>query len=159
MKENIQTGLLIFAVILLMFIAFRVSGLPFMETTSPVVVNTQTYPQNYPNNNPVINTPGNTQQNNYQSLVFNKLVAQYKNGMVSECPSNGVMFYTASLNGYDTTTDIYGFDGSKIGSMGGINGNQRQGQTNIDMSHCTRAYVVDHNVWGFPAINIHSIVY
>ncbi|MFA5933612.1 MAG: hypothetical protein WC795_00065 [Candidatus Paceibacterota bacterium] len=84
--------------------------------------------------------------------VLNKIYRQYKNGIISECPTQGEMFYTAGLNVYDGTTDIFDSNGIRIVRFGGLFPNT-EGNANIDLENCKNIYVVQKNIWGLPPVD------
>ncbi len=93
--------------------------------------------------------------------VVQTLFKEYKNGMIQECPSRGMMFYSASLNGYDALTVYYNASGKSIGSSGGFSGkgsgNNDPEFNQNDFNNCVTVYVVAKNIWGYPTINKYNL--
>lgn len=108
-----------------------------------------------PSPEPTPSKQPNTTQSNYS--IIKGIFANYKNGAISECPTNGKMYYSAEQGAFDGGAVIFDSKGNSVGSMGGFSPANKQGFTDIDWNHCVRVYVAEKNIWGFPAVNKYNL--
>lgn len=100
----------------------------------------------------LINRNKETPQTENVSSVPAMLYATYKNGQISECLYNGSVVYSAGMNVYDGGGVIVDAQGNTIDTIIGMNGRSENGIAE-KITNCTRTYVVEGNIWGFPAVN------
>ncbi len=138
MKSKTNTILLAIILVIVVFIAFMQIAKSINRTTSPI--------------------PETQKQNEVIEKLYGYIS---KNGAIEECPSRGMMFYTAAGNGYDTMSFFYNQSGVKIGSSGGFtgagDGNNSPEFNPSDFKNCTRVFVTEKNVWGYPAVNKYNL--
>ena len=100
----------------------------------------------------LMNRNKETPQTENVSSVPATLYATYNNGSISECSYNGSVVYSAAMNVYDGGGVVVDAQGNTIDTIVGFTGRSENGIAE-KITNCTRIYVVEGNIWGFPAVN------
>ena len=87
------------------------------------------------------------------SAGLKKAYSNYKNGQINECVYEGKLYYTASSNVYDGNGETFDIDGNIVGNHGGFSPTLE----GINPQQCERIYVVEKNIWGYPAVNKYNL--
>jgi hypothetical protein len=88
--------------------------------------------------------------------VVSTLYASYKNGVISQCVYNGAVVYSAGMNAYDGGSVVVDAEGNTIDTVLGMTGRSEHGIAE-NLTNCTRVYVVNPNIWGFPPVNTFNL--